>query len=203
MDFIAPQGWTQDAKCRSLGGSRRADLMFPSPRDNKEILRAKRFCQGCPVAVACLAEGLEDPHAVRAGLTGDERRHLKEGAVVAVCVSCELPFVPRPANRTRCTGCLGRFDREATPDDFKDDILAMARQGSSGEQICQHFGFSRDEIRLAARRWKVKLMRPGQADCGTTAGAARHRRLRETVCHRCLAAETRRAAERRGPLVAA
>lgn len=192
---LVVQNWTLQAKCRDLGRAPAEsvrDLLFPAPRASRDILAAKAFCQGCPVALDCLADGMDDPHAVRAGLTADERRRLKEGGGVERCTSCELPFVPRPTNPTRCTGCTGRTIRDVVPEDFKDDIVSMHNSGASGEEICLHFGFTRDEIRLAGKRWKVGLMRRAKPECGTSAGARAHYRAEQKPCPACAEADRAR-----------
>jgi hypothetical protein len=159
MTLPLPDNWTLRAKCRFLGHSAQRDLLFPAARATGEIAEAKRYCQGCPVTAECLRDGLGDQHGVRAGLTGDERRRLLDGESARTCLSCQLPFVPRPANPERCTGCSRYSQPQPQPDDYKDEILAMHATGCSGEQISMHFGFSRDQIRGAARRWQVPLMR--------------------------------------------
>jgi hypothetical protein len=197
--MISVHEWTTQAKCRDLGSNRRdRDLMFPSPRNGRQIARAKRFCQGCPVARQCLRDGDGDGFSVRAGLTGDERRRLQQGTKVAACDRCQLPFVPRPANPTHCTGCTSRFQHEIRPEDFKDEILAMHHDGASGEQISLYFGFSRDEIRAAGQRWRIGLMRRPAPDCGTSGALRRHWLAGEQPCERCLSAdrERRRAARK-------
>jgi hypothetical protein len=192
------RNWTVHARCARLGYApdEVRDLMFPAPRDNRQIARAKRFCHGCPVALACLADGVDDAHAVRAGLTADERRRFKAGAPVRACGSCALPYVPRPTNPTECTGCTGRTHRQVTPEDYKDDIIAMHHAGASGEEICLYFGFSRDEIRLAGKRWKIGLMRRPKSECGTANGARAHYRAGEPRCERCAEADRARQADR-------
>lgn len=194
LQLDPPWAWTLDAKCRLLitGSRRDRELMFPSPRNGKQISRAKRYCRGCPVAQQCLDDGQGDQHSVRGGLTADERRRLAEGGRILQCAGCRLPFVPRPVNPERCTGCVSRFTGTApSTEDFKDDILAMYADGASGEQLTLHFGFSRDEIREAGRRWNVHLMRPGRADCGTIAGLAQHHRRKQAPCEPCRNASSR------------
>ncbi len=198
--------WTSEAQCRQLGrdsdpGER--DLLFPAPRDYKQIARAKAFCHGCPVALSCLADGADDMHAVRAGLTADERRRLKEGGTIEACTTCGFPYVPRPSNPTECTGCTGRTNRPVQPEDYKDEIIAMHNDGASGEEICLYFGFSRDEIRLAGKRWKIGLMRRPKPECGTPNGARAHYRNGEPRCSACVEADRARKNDADRDLVAA
>ncbi|MET0702478.1 MAG: WhiB family transcriptional regulator [Mycobacterium sp.] len=203
---VPRHAWTLRAKCRELQYSQNLeirDMMFPNARAAAQIAAAKRYCLGCPVSAQCLQDGLGDAHAVRAGLTADERRRLRRGATFDSWASCLLPFVPRPANPSQCTGCTGGSDREVTPQDYKDEIIAMHREGVAGEQICEHYGFSRDEVREAGKDWGVALMRRIFIECGTPAAAARHRRRREPLCAPCAGAEQRRIAARRKQLVAA
>jgi transcription factor WhiB len=191
--------WTLDAKCAALGSAGSGelrDLLFPAPRDNKKIAMAKRFCENCPVALACLADGISDIHAVRAGLTADERRRLREGSPVEACGKCGLAYVPRPSNPTECTGCTGRMQRQVVPEDYKEQIIAMHNAGASGEEICLHFGFSRDEVRLAGKRWKIGLMRRAKSECGTPNGARAHYRNGEPRCQPCIEADRVYRAER-------
>ncbi len=187
---LVVQNWTSLAKCRSLGAAPESlrDLLYPAPRDNKSIAVAKRFCQDCPVALACLRDGVDDLHAVRGGLTADERRRLRDGeTTIAACQRCRLPFVPRPTNPELCTGCIGRTSTErVVPEDYREEIITMHKGGSTGEEISAYFGFTRDEIRLAGKRWKVPLMRRSRPECGTPNGARAHYRARQRPCGPCL-----------------
>lgn len=201
MHLPPPHSWTLQANCRDLGSNPlRRDWLFPSPRNNAAIARAKAICGQCPVTRQCLEDSTGDQYSVRAGLTGDERRRMRAGTRPVSCVGCRLPFVPRPTNPVRCTGCTSRTSR-ATPADFKDEIIAMHEEGMTGEEISVHFGFSRDEIRAAARNWRLPLMRRVVADCGTLGGLAGHHRRREAPCRRCLlAGSTYRRVKRRNCL---
>lgn len=206
MHLPPRHAWTDQAKCRDLGqrrNSRDRDLMFPNPRNGRAIARAKRFCFGCDVAAQCLDDAAGDAYSVRSGLTADERRRLKDGAPLKICGTCGLPFVARPANPAQCTGCTHRLHHAVRPEDLRDEIIAMHHDGASGEQICLYFGFSRDEIRDAGRRWRVALMRRPEPDCGTSAALRRHFRVGEPPCQRCLNADKERRLQIRGALVAA
>lgn len=186
---LVVQNWTALAKCRNLGTAPEAlrDLLFPAQRDNKSIALAKQFCQSCPVALACLRDGVDDMHAVRGGLTADERRRLSEGAPIEACAQCGLPYVPRPTNPSLCTGCIGRTSvQRVVPELYREEIITMHRDGASGEEISAYFGFTRDEIRLAGKRWKVPLMRRAKPECGTPNGARAHYRAKQKPCFACL-----------------
>lgn len=183
-----PHEWTLQAACRGLGNNpNRRDWLFPGPRNNAAIARAKRICKDCPVKRQCLDDDSGDLYSVRGGLTGDERRRMRAGTRPVSCTSCRLPFVPRPTNPTLCTGCTTRRSR-VVPADFKEEIIAMHAEGMTGEEISLYFGFSRDEIRAAARAWRLPLMRRAAAECGSLPALAAHHRRRETPCRRCLQA---------------
>lgn len=67
--------WESSARCRH-----EPHPDFYSPKV-AELLRAKQFCAGCPVAAECLAAALErDEHGVWGGTTWAERQLMGQGA---------------------------------------------------------------------------------------------------------------------------
>ena len=69
--------WHEQANCQGLG-----DAMFPERGDNAGSARAKRVCAGCDVRQQCLQDALDraDEWGVRGGMTGIERKHLRQRA---------------------------------------------------------------------------------------------------------------------------
>lgn len=70
---VRPSSWHRDAAC----------LEHPEldwfATDDGTIARCRAVCNGCNVAIECLAEAVADglPFGVRGGLTGRERRELR------------------------------------------------------------------------------------------------------------------------------
>ena len=69
--------WHELANCQGLG-----DAMFPERGDNAGSARAKRICGNCVVRDQCLTDALDraDEWGVRGGMTGVERRHMRQAA---------------------------------------------------------------------------------------------------------------------------
>lgn len=68
--------WRRDAACRS----RPVYLFFPARGDHQTLAAAKKICGACFVRAECLQANLDERDGVYGGLSGHERRTLREGA---------------------------------------------------------------------------------------------------------------------------
>jgi WhiB family redox-sensing transcriptional regulator len=83
----APEGWRDQARCKSVG----PDFMHPVYA--ADVPAAKAVCTGCPVRDECLASALEhnEDLGIRGGLSESERRQLRRRR--------RLPSTPAPHAR--------------------------------------------------------------------------------------------------------
>lgn len=178
------QAWRSLAACRSV-----SQEMVPDESDGAAVLLAKKVCQDCPVAVACLyaAEqiverlGSGQAQGVWGGLTARER----DSAVglarwPAPCTSCRLDCVPINASITECSAC--RPQATVLYADYREQILELIAKGLSYEEISGRVRLPRPAVTRACNNWKVKpAKRSGVGHreyqpCGTVAAKLRHHR---------------------------
>jgi WhiB family redox-sensing transcriptional regulator len=86
-----------------------ADAWFPSedgPTETKPTGRARRLCDGCPVASACLAYALTDPElrGIWGGTTTADRAKLR-GDLGDKCGTYAGYLVHRKLDETACVRC--------------------------------------------------------------------------------------------------
>lgn len=67
--------WENRAQCRDVGAET-AEAFFPAPGEVANVALAKSICAACEVRSECLAAAFAtgDDHAVRGGMTAEERR---------------------------------------------------------------------------------------------------------------------------------
>lgn len=68
--------WRSQAACRG----RETWLWFPARGDAETLAAAKRICDACFVSEQCLDANIDQPEGVFGGLSGRERRRLREAA---------------------------------------------------------------------------------------------------------------------------
>lgn len=125
--------WRTGAACGGTG-----DVMFPDPTDAKANAKAKRYCAGCPVIEACLAEALAEEggkspayrYGIRGGLNPAERRGRYRSTLTARPVEVRRRVSNKPVP---LCGTGAAYDRHMRRGEPVDDACREARNARKRE----------------------------------------------------------------------
>ncbi|GAA1392073.1 hypothetical protein GCM10009613_35860 [Pseudonocardia kongjuensis] len=153
--------WRSRAACRTAD----PETFFPVAEAgralDREVARAKRVCDGCPVQPECRAWSLDTlPYGIAGGMTADERREVRRSRQVRA--ERPAPAVTQPRPRVAPRPSRPRWAVIA-------DGQAAIAAGTPREQVARDFGVSRRTV----DRWAAELADRSAEDSQLVGGGVR------------------------------